>query len=145
MLKVTSKKYEIEEKVQFERNIDGESQVLYEFDMQITSDELQELKDIIFGFANDNFYKYQNATLKEKMEIEEKLENNLKSNEEKFIDICFKEHKKCKDIVGEYKFYEMLDVIRGYLTDFFIKKQISPYNTTITNLTKNINNLQNLR
>lgn len=145
MLKITSKQYEIEEQVQFEKIVDGQKQIQYEFIMQITNEEMQELKDIIFSFANDNFSRYQTSNLEERKELEKQLEEKIKDNDKRFIDICFKEHKSCKKLVGEYKFNEMVETMRGYIIGFFTEKQMSQYNTPITNLTKSLNNLNKLR
>lgn len=143
MLKVTSKNYEIEEKIQLIKMIDNEEEVAYEFDMQITNDEMQELKHILFDFAEKNIKEYLKATLKEKDNLEKEAEQEIKKNDERFVDICFKKHKeKFRELAGEYKFDEMLGEIRGYLMGFFMKKQISQMNTPITDLTKIMNNFR---
>lgn len=141
MLKVTSKDFEIEEKIQLTKINDGKEEVLYEFNMQITTDEMQELKHILFDFTKDKFKDYIRASKEEKEELEIKATEEIKKNDDRFIDICFKEHKEeFKKIAGEYKFEEMLGEIRGYIMGFFTKKQISQMNTSITSLTKAMNN-----
>lgn len=147
MLKVTSKKYEIEELIQLTNiNEKGEEEVKYEFTMQITESELLEIKNILFSLGKEKYSDYIKATAEEKEKLEQEIGENIEKNDERFIDICFKEHKdKFKELAGEYKFEEMIENIRGYFLNFFIKKQISPVNTQITNLVKNINNLQNLK
>ena len=142
MLKVTSKEYEIEEPIQLTKNIDGEEKVIYEFTMKITEPEMKELKDILFNFANKNIGNYIMADNDEKKNLEITAEKEIKANDERLIDICFKNHKEeFRNLAGEYKFGEMIDSIRGFLLDFFMKKQMSPLNTTITRLMKITNSL----
>lgn len=146
MLKITSKKYEIEEPIQYTKNIDGNEEIIYEFKMQINEQELNEIKHILFDYTNDNINKYMKATKEEREQLEKEAEEEIKSKNERFIDICFKEHKDIfKEKAGEIKFDEMIEEMRGYFYDFFMKKQISRINTPITDLMKNINNLQNLK
>lgn len=145
MLKVTSKNYEIEEKVQFVKTVDDKEEIQYEFVMKITNDEMQELKDIMFGYSKENITNYLKISKEEKEELEKELKEEQQKKDDRFIDICFKEHKNCKEIVGEYKFNEMLEIIRSYIANFFMEKQISQYNIPITNLTRIMNNFQKLK
>lgn len=146
MLKVTNKQFEIEEKVQLTSLNEEKEEVIYEFTMQITANELQELKHILFDYTNDNLSKYLKATKEEREDLERKATEEIQKNDERFEDICFKEHKeKFKELAGEYKFDEMKENIRGYLMSFFMKKQMSQYNTPITDLTKVMNNLAKLK
>ena len=57
MLKITKNKYEIEETIQITENKEGKEEVLLEIPMQITSDELLKLKEILFGYTNKNISK----------------------------------------------------------------------------------------
>lgn len=146
MLKVTSKNFEIEEKIQLTKMNEEKEEIVYEFDMQITNDEMQELKHILFDFSKEHIKDYINATKEEKEQLEKQATEEIEKNNERFIDICFKEHKdKFKELAGEYKFEEMLGEIRGYLMGFFMKKQISQMNTPITDLTKIMSNFQRLK
>lgn len=146
MLKVTNKQFEIEEPVQLTKVVDGKEEVLYEFKMQITADELQELKHILFDFANNNIKDYLKATGEEREQMEKKANEEIAKNSERLEDICFKEHKEeFKRLAGEYKYEEMKENIQGYLISFFMEKQMSHYNTPITNLTKTMNSLANLK
>lgn len=143
MLKVTNKDFEIEENIQLTKIIDGKEEIIYEFVMKITESEMQELKNILFDYSNENILEYLKATSNEKQILEKKAEDEIKRNENKLVDICFKEHKdKFKSLAGEYRFNELVDNIRGFLLNFFMKKQISPLNTTITDLMKITNNLR---
>lgn len=146
MLKVTSKNFEIEEKIQLTKMNEDKEEIVYEFDMQITNDEMQELKHILFDFSKEHITDYINATKEEKEQLEKQATKDIEKNDERFIDICFKEHKdKFKELAGEYKFDEMLGEMRGYLMGFFMKKQISQMNTPITDLTKIMSNFQRLK
>ena len=120
MLKVTNKQYEIEEPIELTRiDENGKEICEYKFTMQITSGELEELKSILFDKNKDN---------------------------ERLIDICFKEHKEeFKEKSGDYKFNEMVETIKGFLLGFFIEKQMKPLDTTITDLTKIMNNFQQFK
>ena len=121
MLKVTNKQYEIEEPIELTR-IDDKGQEVseYKFTMQITSSELEELKNILFDKEN--------------------------KSDERLIEICFKEHKEeFKEKAGDYKFNEMVETIKGFLLGFFIEKQMKPLDTTITDLTKIMDNFQQLK
>lgn len=124
MLKITSKEFEIEEPIQLTKMIDGKEENLYEFTMQLTSDDLQKLKKIVFDTSEEN---------KEK-------------NHENFLDICLKEHKEdLKKTAGEYKFAELIEELQGFIMGFFIEKRMKPMNTQIINLTKIMNNLQQFK
>ena len=123
MLKVTNKQYEIEEPVQLTKIVDGKEEVLYEFKMQLTSDELSEIKHILFDYAKENIESYIKANSEEREKLERKANEEISKNDEKFEDICFKEHKEeFKKLAGEYKFEEMKENIQGYLISFFLEK-----------------------
>ena len=114
--------------------------------MQITSNELLKLKEILFGYTNKNISKYQNSTDEEKKQLENNAEKEINNHNEEIADICFKDNKeKIKEIAGEYKYEELLGDIKGFLLDFFIKKQIQPMSTTITDLTKIMSNFRALK
>lgn len=141
MLKITKNNYEIEETIQLTKNENNEEKVLYEFKMQLTPEDLLEIKHILFGYAKENKIKYQNSSYDEKIKLEEEAEKEIIKNNKRFEEICFKEHKdQFLKLAGEYKFEETVDEIRGFLLNFFMEKQTTPLNTTITNLTKISNN-----
>lgn len=124
MLKITSKEFEIEEPIQLTKMVDGKEETLYEFTMQLTSNDLQKLKEIVFDTSKEN---------------EDK-------NYESFLDICLKEHKEnLKNKAGDYKFSELVEELRGFIMGFFIEKRMKPMNTQFTNLTKIIDNLQQFK
>ena len=93
MLKITKNKYEIEETIQITENKEGKEEVLLEIPMQITSDELLKLKEILFGYTNKNISKYQNSTDEEKKQLENNAEKEINNHNEEIADICFKDNK----------------------------------------------------
>lgn len=119
MLKITKNEYEIEEPIELVKNIDGKEEIIYKFDMKLTEDDVLKLKDLLFGQDDDK--------------------------DLKIADICFKENEKFKELAGEYKYQQTLEEVKAYLLDFFIKKQISPLNTTITDLMKIMNSYQKFK
>ena len=54
MLVLTSKKYEVEETI---KAVNEENETLYEFQMQITPDEMKEIRDILFDEKSMNLAK----------------------------------------------------------------------------------------
>ena len=146
MLKVTSNNYEVEETIQLTKVIDGKEEVIYEFKMQLTEQDMLEIKHILFDYSKTNIMEYLQSSKEHQQELENQAGENIQKNEERFIDICFKEHKeKFRELAGEYKFEDMVNEIRGFLMGFFMKKQISQMNTPITDLTKIMNNFRGLR
>ena len=146
MLKVTNKEYEIEETVQLTKIIDGKETVVYDFKMQLTEADMLEIKHILFDYSSTNIMEYLQSSKARQEELERNAGEDIKKNEERFIDICFKEHKeKFRELAGDYKFEDMVNEIRGYLMSFFMKKQISQMNTPITDLAKIIANYRNVK
>ena len=146
MLKVTNKDYEVEETIQLTKVVDGKEEVVYEFKMQLTEDDMLKIKHILFDYTGNNIMEYLRSSKEHQEELEKIAEEKIKENEEELIDICFKEHKdKFRELAGDYKFEDMVNEIRGYLMSFFMKKQISQMNTPITDLQKIMNNFQKLK
>ena len=146
MLKITKNKYEIEENIQITENKEGKETILLEIPMQITSEELLKLKEILFNYTNKNILKYQNSTEQGKKQLEDNAEIEINNHNEEIADICFKDKKeKIKETAGEYKYEELLGDVKGFLLDFFIKKQIQPMHTTITDLTRIMNSFHGLK
>ena len=132
MLEIKKKKYEIEEKI---RLTDEKDEILYEFNMQITPEELLEIKRILFEDAEKLSKRYRNSNENEKEELEKEVEKGIKNKTDRFEDICFKEHKNpFKELSGQYKYEELVGEITGFFMKFFVEKQIKPLNTSITNL-----------
>ena len=128
MLVLTSKKYEVEEDI---KAVNEENETLYEFKMQITPDEMKEIRDILF----DESYKLS------KEKDEDKLYEKSIKLQNRFEKICFKEHKepfieKC----SEYKYLEMVDILYDFFMKAFIDKRANQVNTISTNLKRIGNN-----
>ena len=123
MLSLTSKKYEVEEKVEIK---DENGVVLYEFNMQITADELKRIREMIV----DESYKIGKLKNDDKI-----MEKSLKLQEE-FENICFKEHKEPFKKVNSYKYIEMVDLMYDFFIKMFINKRAQQVNTINTSLHK---------
>ena len=141
MLVLTSKKFEVEEPI---KAVDEQGNTLYEMTMQITSEELKEINEIIF---NRESIKKANELGKlevfsdEYEKLEKEIEELTIKNQERFEDIVFKEHKQpLKDIVGEYKYLEMVEMVFSFFWKAFIDKRSTQINTMSTDLRKIGNN-----
>jgi hypothetical protein len=141
MLVLTSKKYEIEEPI---KALGSDDETLYEFTMQITSEELKQINDIIFN--RETMKKAKELSKVEVFSDEyEALEKDIEelalTNQSKFEEIVFKEHKEpFKDKVGEYKYLEMVEMIFDFFWKAFIEKKTKQINTMTTDLHKIGNN-----
>jgi len=132
MLEIKKKKYEIEEPVQLR---DEDNNLLYEFNMQITIDELQRIKQIIFEDAEKLKKEYKKANVEDKEKLEKELDEKIKEKSEEFENICFKEHKEpFKEKAGQYKYDELVEAMMGFFINFFVERQLKPINTSIMNL-----------
>jgi hypothetical protein len=140
MLVLTSKKYEVEETI---KAVNEENETLYEFQMQITPNEMKELRDILFDEKSMNLAK---KSSKEKDEDKKEIIDNeiikrAYEIQEKFENICFKEHKETfKEKCGEYKYLEMVDMMYDFFMKAFIDKRAKQVNTISTNLKRIGNN-----
>jgi len=88
MLEIKKKKYEIEEPVQLKDESDN---ILYQFTMQITVEELQEIKKIIFEDAEKIKKEYSKLNFEQKEKLEKEIETKIKEKSDRFENICFKE------------------------------------------------------
>src|SRR5574344_777037 len=140
MLVLTSKKYEVEETI---KAVNEENETLYEFQMQITPNEMKELRDILFDEKSMNLAK---KSSKEKDEDKKEIIDNeiierAYKLQDRFNDICFKEHKEAfKEKCGEYKYLEMVDMMYDFFMNAFIDKRAKQVNTISTNLKRIGNN-----
>jgi len=143
MLIITKKQYEIEEDIILN---DENNNEIYKFTMQLNSDELKQLQEMLIG---NNVLKkakkiqgFENKDLTDE-QIEEviSISDELNSTAENLIgQVCFKEHKdKFIELGGQAKYEEMIEVISDYLLGFFIKKKTSRVNTISTDLQKIMN------
>lgn len=139
MLTLTRKKYEIEETIQLK---DENNNLLYEFVMEITSDEMDKLKNIIFNEEDlKNGRKLSALELEQKYDEYEKLEakvlENAKKRQEELEDICFKEHK--EEFIkkaGKYKYNEMVEMLYDFFVQTFVEKKSQQINTMNSHLKK---------
>lgn len=143
MLTLTRKKYEIEEPIQLK---DENNNLLYEFTMQITSEEMEEVKKLIFDEEdikngrklsvlenNKEYEKYE--------ELEAKVLKEAKERQEKLEIICFKEHREpFKEKAGQYKYNEMVEMIFDFFVQTFAEKKSQQINTMSSHLRKISNN-----
>jgi len=132
MLEIKKKKYEIEEPVQLKDESDN---ILYQFTMQITVEELQEIKKIIFEDAEKIKKEYSKLNFEQKEKLEKEIETKIKEKSDRFENICFKEHKEVfKEKAGQYKYDELVENMMGFFINFFVERQLKPINTSIMNL-----------
>lgn len=137
MLEIKKKQYEIEEQVQLK---DEQDNLLYEFTMKITAEELREIKQIIFEDAEKIKKNYIKSNFEEREKIEKEIEEKIKEKSNRFEDICFKEHKEpFKEKAGQYKYDELVESMMGFFINFFVERQLKPINTSIISL-KNLMN-----
>ena len=133
MLTLTRKEYEIEEPIVL-KNENGDT--IYQFDMKITSDEMEQLKNLIFDERDvKNGKKLSKLELEGKIEEYEELEakvlENAQERQEKIEKICFKEHRESfKKVAGEYKYNEMVEMIFDFFVKTFADKKSQQINRT---------------
>ena len=134
MLVLTSKKFEVDETI---KAVNEENETLYEFQMQITPDEMKEIRDILFDEKSMNLAK-KSAKEKDadkKEELDDEIIKRAYELQDKFNNICFKENKEpFKEKCGEYKFLEMVDMLYDFFMKAFIDKRANQVNTITTNL-----------
>lgn len=140
MITIKRKQYEIEDTI---RLLDNNDETLYEFNMQLTSEDLKELEKALFGEDIINLAKkIKNMEDKTLNEDEEKqvieLGKQLNSSAESLIEkLCFKDHKeKFIELGGQTKYDETLELISDYLLTFFMNRQASRINTINSGLAK---------
>ena len=143
MLTLTKKEYELEEKVQVN---DEKGNVIYEFTMQITPEEMKELKDLIFD--EDDVKNGRKMAKLEKEgniegleEMEAKVLDNARNRQERLEQICFKEHREeFKQKAGEYKYLEMVEMMFDFFVKTFADQRAKQVNTMSSHLRKISNN-----
>lgn len=142
MIVLSKKDYEIEETIQINKQEDKETKTLYEFKMQITSEELGKIKDLIFSDENQRLQKQiQRLKYKRKYDEVEKIEmeigNKILNQEEELKLIIFKDHfDKVKELTNDYEFEKLYGEIIAFFINAFVKEKITPLNTTLTDLQK---------
>lgn len=143
MLTLTKKQFELEEKVQVN---DEQGNVIYEFTMQITPEEMKELRELIFD-ENDvkNGRKMakleKSENIDELEELEAKVLDNARNRQERLEQICFKEHREeFKQKAGEYKYLEMVEMMFDFFVKTFADQRSKQVNTMSSHLRKISNN-----
>ena len=139
MLTLTRKEYEIEETIQLK---DENDNILYEFIMKITSDEMEVIKNLIFDETDiKNGRKLskleQSNSIEEYEQLEAKVLEKAKERQEKMEKIWFKEHRESfREMAGEYKYLEMVDMLFDFFVQTFVDKKSQQLNTMNTHLKK---------
>ena len=137
MLEKKKNKYEVNEKI---RLTDETDNIIYEFDMQITADELLKIKKIIFYDAEKKKKEYSAANLEERKKLEEEVETEIMAKSEEFENICFKEHReKFKELAGNYKYEELVESVMNFFINFFVEQRLKHLNTGFMSLKKFMN------
>lgn len=137
MLTLTTKKYEVEEPI---KATNENEETVYEFIMQLTSEEVKRINEIIIN-TNDFKKAKKMAKLDVLSEEYEKLEQEMTDDavkhQEELENICFKDHKEpFKTAVGEYKYLEMVEMIFDFFWNAFIEKKAKRANTMTSGLRK---------
>lgn len=139
MLKITAKKYEIEEPIEV---ADENENVLYSFTMQVTAEELEKINNIIVNREDIKKADKYNKLLKDGNEeevakLEEEMQKTFEERQEEFENIVYKEHREeFKKAVGNYRYDEMTGMIVDFFWNAFIGKKMKQVNTIITDLAK---------
>lgn len=139
MLKITAKKYEIEEPIEV---ADENENVLYSFTMQVTAEELEKINNIIVNREDIKKADKYNKLLKDGNEeevakLEEEMQKTFEERQEEFENIVYKEHREeFKKAVGNYRYDEMTGMIVDFFWNAFIGKKMKQVNTIVTDLAK---------
>jgi len=137
---IIKKQYEIEDNIQ---GIDENNNILYEFKMQLTDEDIDKLQKALFGEETLKLAKkikemeYKELTEEEEKQITD-MGKQLNLAAENLIDeLCFKEHKEpFIKVMGEIKYREMKEMISDYLISFFTNRQVSRINIINSDLAK---------
>ena len=137
MLTLTKKEYEIEEPIQL---LGENNEKLYEFTMQITSDELNRIKELLFdekSMKDGKKLGKLDINSNEYDELEEEVMEEAKQRQEELEKICFKEHREpFRKVAGEGKYLEMVDLLFDFFVNAFVEKRAKQVTTINTNLRK---------
>lgn len=139
MIKLTRKKYEIEEPIQVE---DESGNLLVDYTVKITPEEKLQIRDIIFDEQDvKDGRKLAKLEKEGKTNEYELLENNVleraKARQEKFEKIVFKEEREnIKQKAGESIYLDLVDTMFDFFVNAFVDKRVSQMNTLTTSLRK---------
>lgn len=138
-IKLTTKEFDIEEQIEFLR---GE-EIFFEFPMKLTKKEVKEIEELIVGVKHQELAVKLSKAEHEKdydkvMELQKELQGLLLIDQDRFIEICFKEnHKSALDKgVSEDEILEMVEVLHDFFWKAFIKKRGQQINSMNSDLRK---------
>lgn len=139
MIKLTRKKYEIEEPIQVE---DESGNLLVDYIVKITPEEKLQIRDIIFDEQDvkdgRKLAKLEKEGKTNEYEIlENKILERAKARQEEFEQVVFKEQREIiKANAGESIYLDLVDVMFDFFVKAFVDKRVSQMNTLTTNLRK---------
>lgn len=139
MIKLTRKKYEIEEPIQVE---DESGNLLVDYTVKITPEEKLQIRDIIFDEQDiKDGRKLAKLEKEGKTDEYESLESDVleraKARQEKFEKIVFKEEREnIKQKTGELIYLDLVDAMFDFFVNAFVDKRVSQMNTLTTSLRK---------
>ena len=139
MIKLTRKKYEIEEPIQVE---DESGNLLVDYTVRITPEEKLQIRDIIFDERDvKDGRKLAKLEKEGKTDEYELLENDVleraKARQERFEKIVFKEEREnIKQKAGELIYLDLVDTMFDFFVNAFVDKRVSQMNTLTTSLRK---------
>lgn len=139
MIKLTRKKYEIEEPIQVE---DESGNLLVDYTVKITPEEKLQIRDIIFDEQDvKDGRKLAKLEKEGKTDEYELLENDVleraKARQERFEKIVFKEEREnIKQKAGESIYLDLVDTMFDFFVNAFVDKRVSQMNTLTTSLRK---------
>lgn len=139
MIKLTRKKYEIEEPIQVE---DENGNLLVDYTVKITPEEKLQIRDIIFDEQDvKDGRKLAKLEKEGKTDEYESLEKDVleraKARQEKFEKIVFKEEREnIKKKAGELIYLDLVDTMFDFFVNAFVDKRVSQMNTLTTSLRK---------
>lgn len=144
-IRLTNKEFDIEEVIEFAKG----DEVVYSFEMKLTKQEVKEIERIITG-ANHQELIMKSAKLErenkfdEVMELQKELNELLLKDQDRFIEICFKEHYQEALDAGVTK-EDIVDLIEGDgeggtegLFNFFWKPFIEKRGKQINSMTSDL-------
>lgn len=138
MIVLNKKNYEIEETIQ----INKDNETLLEIKMQITSEEMGKIRELLF---NEESMKAQKQVERLRLEkkydeadkLEEEVGNKALNKTDEIKKIIFKDNlDKVIELTNEYEFEKLYSELIGFFINAFVKEKIAPINTTLTDLAK---------
>lgn len=139
MIKLTRKKYEIEEPIQVE---DESGNLLVDYTVKITPEEKIQIRNIIFDEQDVKDGRLLSKLEKEGKtdeyeELESKVLEKAKARQEEFEKIVFKEEREnIKQKAGESIYLDLVDTMFDFFVNAFVDKRVSQMNTLTTSLRK---------